>query len=86
LRVGATASRVHLEVEDEGGGLPAVAEHLEGAIEHRGAPRPALGSEHAVSKRSVEENGGRLRVRNLQGVGCVFTIDLPRQAVPFSLV
>jgi hypothetical protein len=29
----------------------------------------------------VETNGGLVRARNLPGRGCVFTIDLPRQAV-----
>jgi len=40
-----------------------------------------LGSWLIISRRGVEANGGRLRVRNRAGVGCVFTIDLP-QAPP----
>jgi signal transduction histidine kinase len=87
LRVAATASRVHVEVEDGSGGLPAATEEdLARTVEQRGAPRPALGSEHAMSKRRVEENGGRLRLRDLPGIGRAFTIDLPRQAAPFSLL
>jgi signal transduction histidine kinase len=85
LSVASTASRVLVEVEDTCGGLPAAtAAQLARTVEHRSAPRPALGSEHAMSKRSVEENGGRLRMRNLPGAGCVFTIDLPRQSVSLS--
>ena len=85
LSVASTPSRVLVEVEDACGGLPAAtAAQLARTVEHRGAPRPALGSDHAMSKRSVEESGGRLRMRNLPGAGCVFTIDLPRQLVSLS--
>jgi hypothetical protein len=36
--------------------------------------RPGL----AICRRSVEANGGTLRVRDVPGSGCVFTIELPR--------
>jgi len=42
---------------------------------------PRLGLGLAISRRSVEENGGELRVRDVPGTGCVFTIDLPRHSV-----
>ena len=32
----------------------------------------------AICQRSVEANNGELRVRDLPGSGCIFTIDLPR--------
>lgn len=32
----------------------------------------------SICRRSVEANGGMLRVRDVPGKGCVFTIDLPR--------
>jgi hypothetical protein len=32
----------------------------------------------AISRKSVESEDGELRVRDIPGVGCVFTIDLPR--------
>jgi signal transduction histidine kinase len=34
----------------------------------------------AISRKSVEENGGTLSVRDIPGSGCVFTIELPRVA------
>jgi signal transduction histidine kinase len=35
----------------------------------------------SIVKRSVEANGGTLRVRDRPGEGCVFTIDLPRHSI-----
>jgi signal transduction histidine kinase len=46
-----------------------------------GADRSGLGLGLAISQRCVEANNGILRVRDIPGSGCVFTIDLPRKAV-----
>jgi signal transduction histidine kinase len=35
----------------------------------------------SIARRSVEANNGVLSVRNLPGLGCVFTIDLPRHCL-----
>jgi signal transduction histidine kinase len=35
----------------------------------------------AFSRWGVEANNGRLSARNLEGKGCVFTVDLPRSPV-----
>jgi signal transduction histidine kinase len=78
LRVRATESRVLIEVEDECGGLAGGAEELFRAFEQRGADRSGLGLGLSISRRAVEANGGEIRVRDMPGVGCVFTIDLPR--------
>jgi signal transduction histidine kinase len=67
LRGYLAVDRILIEVEDECGG--------------QSMPLPAhagLGLGLAISRRAVEANGGRLRVRNRPGVGCVFTIDLPQ--------
>ncbi|MBA3458775.1 MAG: hypothetical protein H0T46_02360 [Deltaproteobacteria bacterium] len=55
-------------------------EHLP-AAEHRpftqgGNSRSGIGL--SISRRAVEANGGKLRVRNQDDKGCVFTIDLPQ--------
>ena len=42
-----------------------------------GKNRSGLGLGLAICKRSVEANNGLLSVRDVPGVGCVFTIDLP---------
>ena len=65
--------RVLIEVEDECGGFPP------GKAETLLAPlaRAAPGGGLSIARRAVEAMGGSLRVRELPGVGCVFTIDLP---------
>ena len=75
----ATADRVVIDVADECGGLVGGdAEGLFRAHEQRGADRTGLGLGLPFSRRGVEANGGQLRVRDLPGTGCVFTVDLPR--------
>jgi signal transduction histidine kinase len=34
-----------------------------------------------VCQRTVEANNGILRVQDIPGAGCVFTIDLPRHSM-----
>jgi signal transduction histidine kinase len=81
LRVGASAERVLIEIQDECGGLPGEeASHLFRPFEQRGADRTGLGLGLAFSRWAVEANHGRIYARNLPGKGCVFTVDLPRLA------
>ena len=35
-----------------------------------------------ISRRGVEACGGRIRVRDVPGKGCIFTVDLPREPPP----
>ncbi|HEY5938774.1 MAG TPA: HAMP domain-containing sensor histidine kinase [Kofleriaceae bacterium] len=73
------ADRVLIEVEDECGGLPdGKAEELFQPFAQRGDDRTGLGLGLSISRRAIEANRGTLRVRNLPGTGCIFTIDLPR--------
>ncbi len=79
LRVGATAERVLIEVEDECGGLlGANVNELFRPFEQRHADRTGLGLGLAFSRGGVEASGGRIYARNLPDRGCVFTVDLPR--------
>lgn len=79
LKTSATQDRVLIEVEDECGGLPpGKAEELFGRFEQRGRDRTGLGLGLSISRRSVESDGGKIHVRDVPSVGCVFTIDLPR--------
>ena len=86
LRAKASADRVLIEVEDECGGLPGGGDSMEIAAssEQRATDRSGLGIGLTFSRWGAEVNGGRLYARNLPGKGCVFTIDLPRAAVPAS--
>ena len=82
LRVGASAERVLIQIEDECGGLPdGDSTDLFRPFEQRSVDRTGLGLGLAFSRWAVDANGGRLHARNLPGKGCVFTVDLPRAAV-----
>jgi signal transduction histidine kinase len=83
LNAYALADRVLIDVEDHCGGLP------RGEVERLFVPfvqaannRSGVGLGLGIARRSVEANQGMLRVRDMPGIGCVFTIDLPRRALP----
>jgi signal transduction histidine kinase len=79
LKTSSTEDRVLIEVADECGGLPpGKAETLFRPFEQRGADRSGLGLGLSIARKSVEANGGKMTVRDIPGVGCVFAIDLPR--------
>ena len=83
LRVGASAERVLIEIQDECGGLPGGnVNELFRPFEQRSADRTGLGLGLAFSRWGVEANNGRIYARNLPDRGCVFTVDLPRLPVP----
>ena len=85
LRVGASLDRVLLEVQDECGGLASGdASDLFRPFEQRSANRTGLGLGLAVSRWATEANHGRIYARNLPGVGCIFTVDLPRCSAPLA--
>jgi signal transduction histidine kinase len=78
LRARKKGDRVLIEVEDECGGLlPGKAEELFRPFERRGTDKSGLGLGLATTRRSVDVNGGDIRVENMPGKGCVFTISLP---------
>jgi len=82
LRTSVAKTRVEIEIEDECGGLPpGKAEELFGAFQQRGADRSGLGLGLFISRNGIEACGGALRVRDIPGRGCVFTIDLPLLAL-----
>ena len=77
------SDRILIEVQDECGGLPeGKAEQMFRPFEQLGAERTGVGLGLPLSRRGVEANGGKLYVRSLPGVGCVFTVDLPRPGPP----
>lgn len=78
----AAADRVLIEIEDECGGLPAgKIEELFQPFKQQTSLRAEAGLGLAIARRAVEANGGKVRVRDIRGTGCVFTIDLPRPAL-----
>ena len=86
LRAYGSGDRVRFEVEDQCGGLPeGKAEALFKSFAQHGADRSGVGLGLSIARRAVEACGGTLAVRDMPGVGCVFTVDLPRFAqVPLA--
>lgn len=81
VRVDTTVDRVRLHIQDECGGLPpGDPDELFRPFEQRGANRTGLGLGLAFSRRAAEAHGGTVYACSLPGSGCVFTVDLPRQA------
>jgi signal transduction histidine kinase len=82
LRTSVIDGRVRIEIEDECGGLPGglpkgnAAELFE-AFRQRGTNRRGLGLGLFISHKGVVASGGTLSVRDIPGIGCIFTIALP---------
>ncbi len=69
--------RVAIDVADECGGLPpGTVSDLFRAYEQRGSDRSGLGLGLAISLKGAHAIGGELRVRDVPGRGCVFTVEL----------
>jgi signal transduction histidine kinase len=78
-----TPDCVLIEIEDECGGLPpGLAEELFKPFAQHGQDKSGLGLGLLIARKGVESNGGTLGVRDLPGIGCVFTVDLPRAPSP----
>jgi signal transduction histidine kinase len=83
LRAYGKGNRVMIEVEDRCGGLPeGKAEAIFASYEQHGTDRSGLGLGLSIARRAVEASGGKLSVRDMPGLGCVFAIDLPRHDTP----
>jgi hypothetical protein len=83
LNAYSTGDRILIDVKDNCGGLPpGDAEKMFEPFTQRNEDRSGVGLGLSIAKRGVEANGGTLTVRNLPGVGCVFTVDLLRHTVP----
>jgi signal transduction histidine kinase len=82
LKCYAVADRILIDIEDKCGGLPpGAAEKMFLPFTQDGADKSGLGLGLSISRNSVEVNEGILRVRNIPGLGCVFTISLPRRSL-----
>jgi hypothetical protein len=83
----ATPERVLIDVCDECGGLPpGAAEELFRPFSQASKDRSGLGLGLTIALRAARACAGDIRVRDIPGTGCVFTIDLPRQHSPSSPV
>ena len=82
LNAYASADRVLIDIEDHCGGLNGDTEKLFESFQQSGEDKSGLGLGLTIARRSVEANQGTLSVRDKPNSGCVFTIDLPRKAMP----
>ena len=79
LRARSAGTRVMIEVADSCGGIPPrTAEALLHQIAKRTDEHPAPSSGLLIAQRAVEVNDGFLRLVDVPGSGCIFTLDLPR--------
>jgi len=78
----AQGDHVVIEVKDNCGGLPPGATtSLFRPFKQVGDDKSGLGLGLSIARRNVEADGGVLSVRDVPGVGCVFTIELPRRTL-----
>jgi signal transduction histidine kinase len=88
VRLSAYASdnRVVIDVADHCGGLPhGDAQRMFRSFTQNSVDRSGLGLGLSICRSSVEANDGLLRVRDVPGSGCIFTIDLPRHSSSAAL-
>jgi len=79
----AVGDRIWIDVTDHCGGLAAGdVETMFEPFRQNGVDRTGIGLGLSIARRSVEANAGTLSVRNIPESGCVFTISLPRYALP----
>lgn len=83
LNAYAVADRILIDVKDHCGGLPAgAADHMFSAFTQHGNDKSGLGLGLSIAKQCVVANDGLLSVLNVPGTGCIFTISVPRHALP----
>ncbi|MEO6986707.1 MAG: ATP-binding protein [Paralcaligenes sp.] len=79
----AAGDRILIDVKDHCGGLSADdAETMFQPFRQNGVDRTGLGLGLSIAQRNIEASAGHLTVRSISGTGCVFTISLPRFAMP----
>jgi signal transduction histidine kinase len=75
----ALQDRILIDVSDHCGGLPAaMAATTFAPFSQHGIDRSGLGLGLSIARQSVESQSGTLSARDVPGIGCVFTINLPR--------
>jgi signal transduction histidine kinase len=78
INAGSAEGRVTIEVVDACGGLPpGKADELFTPHVQRGANRTGFGLGLSIALQAAEAHNGTIKVRDMPGKGCAFTIDLP---------
>jgi len=80
LRASAAGERILIDVSDHCGGLPAGdAEQMFSPFTQRGDDKTGLGLGLSIARQSIVADEGLLSVVNMPGIGCTFTISMPRR-------
>ena len=78
-----THDRIMIDVADQCGGLPpGKVDELFRPFSRKGADHSGLGLGLSIARSAVEVHAGAIHVRDVPGVGCVFTVDIPRLSTP----
>jgi signal transduction histidine kinase len=78
LRARAVQATLHIETEDECGGiLPSEGDPFQVFADRRGSDRSGLGLGLSIARKAVRAHGGEISIRNRPGTGCVFIIEVP---------
>ena len=78
LRGALENGRVVIEVEDRCGGLePGKVEQAFAPFVRLDTAQTGFGLGLAIAKQAVDAHGGKIRVQNLPGKGCIFVLELP---------
>jgi len=82
LKAYALEDRIHIDVEDQCGGLPSDYElKMFTPFAQLGEDKTGLGLGLSIARQNVEAMGGTLAVQNVSEVGCIFTIAFPMNTV-----
>ena len=81
LRAHAQGERLLVDIQDECGGIPeSKGDLFQPFGERHGGDRSGLGLGLSIARQAVRAHGGDIRIRNMSGEGCVFTIEMPLAA------
>ncbi|MGI4861224.1 MAG: sensor histidine kinase [Janthinobacterium lividum] len=79
MEVHAVGAMAIFDIKDQCGGLaPGVAEKMFQPFEQMGADRSGLGLGLSIAREAIEHSGGTISVSSVPGIGCIFTVALPR--------
>jgi hypothetical protein len=85
LNAYATGDRIMIDVKDHCGGLaPGAMESMFLPFSQHSPDRTGVGLGLSIARECVSADGGTLSVHNVPGVGCIFTISLPRHELKLS--
>jgi signal transduction histidine kinase len=81
LRAHGRGELLLVDIQDECGGIPeSKGDLFEPFGERRGTDRSGLGLGLSIARQAMRAHGGDVRIRNMPGHGCVFTIEMPLAA------